>query len=106
MPIAIPAPRLRHIDEAIRQIVDALRGLADGRSNAIGDVTLTQSAATTAVDDPRVGAGSVILLSPTSASAASADSFVYVQSVADGGFTLAHDSNAATDRTFRYAIQG
>ncbi|MEQ9643515.1 MAG: hypothetical protein RIM84_26080 [Alphaproteobacteria bacterium] len=106
MSIAIPAVRPRHIEEAIRQIVDALRGLADGRSNAIGEVTLAASATSTVVSDTRVGSGSVILLSPMSASAVSADTFVYVQAVSDGGFTLAHDSNAVTDRDFRYAVQG
>jgi hypothetical protein len=69
-------------------------------------VTLRPGETTTTVADGRVGPESVILLSPMTASAVSQDSHVHLSSVDRGGFTLAHDANAAADRRFRYAIQG
>jgi hypothetical protein len=106
MALPVLPPRFRSVDEGLRQLAAAVRALADGRSNAVGTVTLAVGATSTAVSDARVGAGSTILLTPTSASAVSADTAVWLAAVADGGFTLAHDANAAADRTFRYAIQG
>ena len=106
MPVPVLPTRFRSVDEALRQLAGAVRALADGRSNAVGTVTLDPGAATTTVADARVGAGSAILLTPMTASAVSADTAVHLAAVTDGGFTLAHDANAAIDRTFRYAIQG
>lgn len=91
---------------ALVDIRTALSGLANGRSNAIGSVTLTASATTTVVTDSNVSADSVIALMPTTATAVSADTLVYVSAVTDGTFTLTHDNNAAIDRTFKYSIQG
>ena len=104
MALPVPPPRFRTVEEGVRRLAALVRALADGRSNAVGTVTLAASLTNTAVSDPRVGRDSAILLAPMSASATSAP--VHLSAVSDGGFTLAHDANAATDRTFRYAIQG
>lgn len=104
MALPIPPTRFRTVEEGVRRLAALVRALADGRSNAVGTVTLAASLSSTAVSDPRVGRDSAILLSPMSASAASAT--VHLSTVSNGGFTLTHDADAATDRTFRYAIQG
>ncbi len=86
----------------LRRLSNSINSLGDGRSNAVGDVTLTLSSATTLVSDPRVGTDSVVTLMPTNAAAATEAPYVAVTA---GSFTITH-ANAATSRTFRYAIQG
>jgi len=89
----------------VRKIVEIVRQLMDGKSNNTGSFTITASAASTAVTDLRVGADSVILVSPTTASAATewASGAMYVSSVGKQTFTVTHNNSAPTDRTFKYA---
>lgn len=100
------ASAYRNFSEALYDIARALRALAAGRSNAIGTVTLAQSTTTTVVTDTNVADDSVIALMPTTANAVSADTYWYIATVINGGFTITHDNNAAADRTFKYLIQG
>jgi len=80
----------------------------DGKTNNTGSFTLTASVASTAVTDLRVGADSVILVSPTTANAATewASGGMYISSVGKDTFTVTHANNAQTDRTFNYAVIG
>ena len=91
-----------------RRVNTAINELAKGRSNAVGSVTLAVSAASTTVTAKNCGAGSVVLLSPLTAHAAAelGNGTVYVSAVAAGEFTLAHASNAQTDRVFGYVCLG
>jgi hypothetical protein len=86
----------------------AINQLASGRSNAVGSVTLTASAATTTVTAPTCGAGSTVLLTPTTAHAAAeiGNGTMYVSAVANGSFTITHANNAQTDRSFDFACIG
>lgn len=97
---------LADMRETVRRLVDAVNRMMDGRSNAVGEVTLTASATTTAVTDYRVGSDSVIALMPTTSNAAAALGTTYVSARTQNGFTLTHANNAQTDRTFGYAIVG
>jgi len=99
-----PPVRFRDWSEAIRQTASIMRDIIDGRSNAIGNVTLTENVTTTQVDDVRVSVDSVISLMPETSNAA-AEAY-YVATVANGSFTITHANNSQTDRTYRYAIQG
>src|ERR1700716_674443 len=91
-----------------RKVNAAINNLAQGRSNAVGTVTLTAGAATTPVTARNCGAGSVVLLSPLTAHAAAeiGNGTVYVSAVAKGSFTLAHANNAQNDRTFGWVALG
>lgn len=96
-------------DEADRRKINtAINQLAQGRSNAVGSVTLAANAATTTVAAGNCGAGSVVLLSPLTAHAAAeiGNGTIYVSAVASGTFTLAHANNAQTDRTFGFVAVG
>lgn len=84
----------------------AVQQLAAGRSNAVGEVTLTASATSTAVSFINCGADSVVLLSPTTANAAGAVATTYVSAVVAGSFTLTHANNSQTDRTFGFVCIG
>jgi hypothetical protein len=90
------------------KIVRAVRELFEGRSNAVGSCTLAANAASTVVTAANCGAGSTVLLTPTSAHAAAelAAGGMYVSAVRNGAFTVTHASNSQVDRTFLYAALG
>lgn len=84
----------------------ALQQLAQGRSNAVGTVTLRASQTTTTVINQTCGPESVILLSPKTLNAAGALATTYISAVGPGTFTLTHASAVSTDRTFGYVNVG
>ena len=91
-----------------RQTAQAVNLLIDGKFNAIGSVTLTASAASTAVTDYRAGPDSVNVFTPTTANAAAEQGggTMYLSARAKQGFTLTHANNSQTDRTFLYIVIG
>lgn len=92
-----------HLQETNQvRINQAIRDLFAGRSNAVGEVTLTESTTTTAVTAINVGADTKIFLMPTTANAAAeiGNGTAYVSAVGQGTFTITHANNAQTDRTF------
>jgi hypothetical protein len=91
-----------------RKINTAINQLAEGRSNAVGAVTLAPNAATTTVSAGNCGAGSVVLLSPLTAHAAAelGNGTIFVSTVTNGSFTLSHANNAQTDRVFGFVAVG
>jgi hypothetical protein len=94
----------------LKKIILAIQQLGAGRSNAVGTVTLTVSAATTTVT-PLTGTcavGSVPILVPTTANAAAevGNGTMYISAVANNSFTITHANSATTGRTFLYAILG
>jgi hypothetical protein len=92
----------------LKKIILAVQQLAAGRSNAVGTVTLAVSAATTVVTDKNCAAGSVPLLTPITANAATevGNGTMFVSAVANGSFTITHASSVTTGRTFLYALIG
>lgn len=91
-----------------RQTAQAVNLLIDGKFNSTGTVTLTASAASTAVTDYRAGPDSVIVFTPTTANAAAEQGggTMYLSARAKQGFTLTHANNSQTDRTFLYLVIG
>ncbi len=101
------APRVwGAVPEHLRILADRINLLINGRSNAVGDVTLTANAASTTLTDARIGLDSHIGLMPTTSNAAAALATTYVSSRGKGTATITHANNAQTDKTFRYSIQG
>lgn len=98
------APSLRETDPF--RLSQAINELFQGRSHAVGTVTLRANQATTTVTGANCGDESVILLSPKTANAAAALATTYVSSVGAGTFTLTHANNAQTDKEFGYAAIG
>jgi hypothetical protein len=92
----------------LKKIVLAIQQLAAGRSNAVGTVTLATSAATTVVTDKNCAAGSVPLLTPITANAATevGNGTMFVSTVANGSFTITHTNSATVGRIFLYALLG
>lgn len=85
----------------------AINELTQGRSNAHGTFTLTTSTSTTAVTNANCSSASCVKITPTTANAAAeiGNGTLYI-TAANGSFTVTHASNAQTDRSFTYAIQG
>lgn len=91
----------------LRNIIDRINGLIDGRSNASGDVTLTAGATSTLVESPIFNANARVLLTPKTANAAAAAATTYANMTAGGGsFTVTHANAVSTDRTFAYLVIG
>jgi hypothetical protein len=90
------------------RIVNAVRQLMQGRSNAAGTATLAASAASTTVTAPNCAPGAQVFLFPRTAHAAAelAAGGCYVSAVGNGSFTLTHANNAQADRTFSYVCLG
>jgi hypothetical protein len=99
---------LNRDEQDLTRIVNVIRQLAEGRSNAVGSVTLSAGVAATTVTAINCGAGSTVLLTPTTANAAAEfkNGTLYVSAVANKSFTLTHANNAQTDRTFLWAAFG
>ena len=95
-------------EEDNRKQNNVIRQVMDGKTNNRGAFTITASASTTVITDLRVGADSVILPSPTTASAATewASGTMYISSIGKQTFTVTHTSSAPTDRDFTYAVIG
>jgi hypothetical protein len=92
----------------LKKIVLSIIGLASGRSNAVGTVTLAVSSATTTVTDANCSAGTTPIFTPTTAAAATeiGNGTMYVSAVKNGSFTITHANSATTGRTFLYALIG
>lgn len=99
----IPARGMGLTPQNLDQHGDAVRDLAKGATNAGGDLALAPNATSTTVDDALCTENTMVMLSPRSASAAAAP--VFVQSTANGSFTLGHDASAAADRLFHYELR-
>lgn len=84
----------------------AIRQLIEGRSNAVGTVTLTANAGSTVVTAPSCGPNSCVFLFPTTANAAAIVAATYVSAVAAGTFTVTHTNNANADKTFFWVALG
>jgi hypothetical protein len=85
-----------------------IRQLIEGRSNAVGMVTLTHdgvSTSTTVVANT-CGPNSAVLLCPTTAHAAAALATTYMSSVAPRQFVITHASTSNSDVTFFFACFG
>lgn len=97
-------------EKSLFNIVQVVRQILEGRSNAVGTVTLTANAASTTVPAPTCGAQSLPFLFPMTAHAAaelaSGNCFVLASNVSNGQFIISHSNNAQTDRTFGWLAIG
>lgn len=89
-----------------KKLITPLRSVIDGKSNNVGDVTLTASATTTTLTDPLIGPESFIDFMPQTANAVAAKANLYVSSRGNGTATLTHASSANADQAFSYLVVG
>jgi len=89
-----------------RRIVQALKQLGSGRSNAVGRVTLRDGEVTTVVTAINCGPDSAVFLSPISATAMADFPSCRISSVGQGEFTITHPNTADTDKEFFWIALG
>lgn len=92
--------------DQINRLANSVSGILGGATNNVLDVTLTPSATTTIVKDPRLTFQSHYTFMPVTANARTALSGLFVSTRAKGSVTLTHASNAATDQTFTMSVSG
>lgn len=102
----MPFPQLSETN--LQRVVQSVRELWQGRSNAFGTFTLEAGETETVVTASNCGAASEILFSPKTADAAAeiASGGMYVSAVAQGAFTVTHENDVSEERTFAYRIAG
>ena len=102
------APVVGTFEKDLTKYAQAIKELGQGRSNAIGTVTLRASQTTTTVSAPNCGVGNSIFLFPATANAAAivAATYVLASNVTPGQFIITHTSNANTDKIFMWAALG
>ena len=86
-----------------REIANVVNNIMNGKINSTGNVTLTNSSATTTLSDARIGENSVILFMPTTSDASTVT--IHVTGRQKGQATLNHAS-ATTPRSFGYIVFG
>lgn len=102
------APVLISSEREMTRLVSAINQLGQGRSSAVGTLTLTAGATSTTVTAPNCGAGCKVFLMPTTANAAAAVASTYIDpdDVTKEQFIVTHANNSQTDRTFFYVAFG
>lgn len=88
-----------------REISEVVNGLMEGKSNNVGDFTLTHSVTSSTLYDERIGYDSVILFTPMNDKAASEMASVYVSALNKGSATIVHGSHTF-DCIFKYIVVG
>lgn len=93
-----------------RQTALTINQMLAGKLNAVLDITLTASVATTIVEDPRFGVNCALNFDPLTANAATEKAagtlYVLAANRVTGQITITHANNAQTDRTFRLTVIG
>jgi hypothetical protein len=92
-------------ETSFRKIVDVIRQLVQGKSNATGTFTLTANATSTTVTAPTCAPGSHVTWTPQTAHAAN-DMATTSYVASKGQFVLSHANNARVDRTFSFEVRG
>lgn len=88
-----------------RRLADVVRQLVEGKSNAIGTVTLPITVTTATVPAPTCSPGSFVMLSPQTANAAAALGTTWTVA-GTGSFVIHFTSSAQVDRTFGFEVRG
>lgn len=88
-----------------RMLAETTDQALEGKIRSVDSVTLTESSATTILNDRRIGPSSFIGFEPETANAKT-EGTPYVTARGDGTATLNHANNAQTDRTYTYVVLG
>jgi hypothetical protein len=102
-------PNGNDVSSLVRHLVDVARGvrlLFQGKTNNVGEITLTANTTTTTLSDRRLTVGSFVAFDPMTANAAADVPYALAANRNNLVWTLTHSNAATTDRTFRYVIVG
>lgn len=110
----LPPPRLfsnfSDVSVYMRRMLESLNALRSGKSENVGELTLTANSASTTLADIRISPQSVLVWHARTANAAAemAAGTMYVTdaNISNGTAIITHANNAQADRSFRYAVIG
>lgn len=101
---------LSDVTSYMRRMWDALYKLRSGKTENVGELTLTPNAASTTLSDIRISPQSVIVWHARTANAAAelAAGTLYITeaNISNGTAIITHANNAQADREYRYAVIG
>tara|TARA_R100000900_G_scaffold143731_1_gene126986 strand:+ start:200 stop:514 length:315 start_codon:yes stop_codon:yes gene_type:complete len=89
-----------------RLVSEVVNNAMNGKTNNSGTFTLATSVTETTVNTERAGFDSIIVLSPTTANAATEIPYTYIKTKAKGSFIIGHRNTSNTDVTYDYIIVG
>lgn len=99
-------------EQSIWNIVQAILQLAQGRSNAVGQVTLRANQSTTTVTKAtspaavNMNENSAVFLSPKTANAQAIAYSWFISAKAQGSFVVTHANTPNAGQTFDFEIRG
>lgn len=91
---------------AMRAVGVAANHMLEGKLNVIKAVTLTASAFTTTIKDPRLSINSALFFGPRTANAAICAPTIYYDTKANGSVVVHHQNSTSADKTFDVLIIG
>jgi hypothetical protein len=89
-----------------RAVAEVVNGIMDGKTNNTGVITLNSSSTSTTLTDARIGADSVIIMTPMTSNAAKEFGTCYVSARTNGSATLTHQNTGHSDLDYTYIIVG
>lgn len=104
-------PFLPRSGASSEQVAIAVNQALNGKINSYARVTLTANAASTTVNDPRIGADTVIFLMPQTANAAAElkNGTIYIKPsdyVLKTSYKITHANDANADKTYGVLLIG
>ena len=91
----------------VKKLTFALHQLAQGRTNANGQFTLTPNQTTTLTSFVVTSASTFVMYwQPTTANAAAQFATMWCTGVTKGQFIIHHASNPTTDQIFNFEVRG
>ena len=94
----------------LRMFFDVFSVTRRGKLDCVGEFTLTESAATTVLNDIRLSPQSVVCFDPKTANAATelygGTMYTLTANRGNSAWTVTHANNAQSDKTFAYSIIG
>jgi len=89
-----------------RAVAEIVNSIMDGKTNNTGTITLNSGGTSTTLTDARIGAESVIIMTPMTSNAAKEFGTCYVSARTNGSATLTHQNTGHADLDYTYIIVG
>lgn len=89
-----------------RAVAEIVNGIMNGKINNTGVVILNSSGTSTTLTDARIGAESVIIMTPMTENAAKEFGTCYISARTNGSATITHQNTGHADLNYTYIIVG
>lgn len=89
-----------------RAVAEIVNGIMNGKTNNTGVVILNSGSTSTTLTDARIGAESVIIMTPMTENAAKEFGTCYISARTNGSATITHQNTGHADLNYTYIIVG